>query len=433
MRFKITLLAVALSCGLRVSATSAQGIRIQTEPPSRGVRIDSLLQFRETSGTLFENVASIMKSKYYDQTFRSEKLPKLVSDYSERATKAQSLAEQRALVHEFLSKIPASHLGLLSRRTFQTFTYDLMGRSYPTVGFQLVNLRGKFYAYAVLEGGPAARSGLLSWDRVVKIDGVPVERSPRLDWRSDDAFIPDDRDPPVHDIMVDKGATIQFDLERKSGKSLKIAITAEDYSSFAAARASARVMRSGKGSFGYVHFWFIHMSGVPELLKKTLETDFRECDGLILDLRGRGGNGNALAAIIQTLRQDQSARKRPVVALVDRQSRSAKDVLAYELKRTGLARIVGEKTAGAVIPASFADVGYDSVLMFPSFKLGIYTELLEHKGVEPDLFVERARPLSAGQDPILAAGLAEVSRLAGTVSLEFRTRSLVSLLEGVLR
>ncbi len=40
--------------------------------------------------------------------------------------------------------------------------------------------------------------------------------------------------------------------------------------------------------------------------------------------------------------------------------------------------------------------------MFPSFTLGEYTEKLELKGgVEPDIFVERAGPYSAGKDPIL--------------------------------
>ena len=60
-----------------------------------------------------------------------------------------------------------------------------------------------------------------------------------------------------------------------------------------------------------------------------------------------------------------------------------------------------------VIPATFADVGYDTILMFPSFKLPRYTDLLEGKPVEPDVFVERAGPFSAGNDPILKAGLAE--------------------------
>jgi carboxyl-terminal processing protease len=114
------------------------------------------------------------------------------------------------------------------------------------------------------------------------------------------------------------------------------------------------------------------------------------------------------------LRKTSETKHWPIVALLDRQSRSAKDVLAYELKRTGIARLVGEPTAGAVIPASFADVGHDTILMFPSFKLPRYTEILEFKPVQPDVYVERAGPLSAGADPILEAGLTEALRLVKT-------------------
>ena len=99
------------------------------------------------------------------------------------------------------------------------------------------------------------------------------------------------------------------------------------------------------------------------------------------------------------------------MALTDRQSRSAKDALAHEFQRRRLATVVGERTAGAVIPASFAPIGEETVLMFPSFTLGDYTATLELKGVEPDVFVERAGPFSAGHDPILERGLREMARL----------------------
>ena len=152
------------------------------------------------------------------------------------------------------------------------------------------------------------------------------------------------------------------------------------------------------------------------MLKEKLEGEFSDCDALIIDLRGRGGNGAAIARIVDLLRHDRAAKKRPIVALMDRQSRSAKDVLAYEFKKTGVARLVGERSAGAVIPASFADVGYESVLMFPSQKLPRYTDLLEFKPVEPDVFVERAGPLSAGKDPILTAGIAEALKAVASGS-----------------
>lgn len=427
--------ACSPSCEVPV-LTRATTVLAQTRSPTRipdapkpGVRLESRDVARETSGTLFENVVAVLSKRYYDHRFRSDDLPKLVSQYAERANRATALRDQRELVEEFLSHIPASHLGLLSAQTHRYIMHDLAGRAYPMFGFQLIQLKGKFYAFFLLEGGPGQRAGLLPWDRLVSIDGVPVEQSARVDWRSDDAHIPDDRDPPVHHVTAAKGDTIHIKVERRQGKFANLIVPAEDYSALAAAKASAHIYYHGGRSFGYLHIWYVHLSGVPEFLKHQLEGKFGSCDGLVLDLRGRGGSGQAISQILNVLRADTLTRRRPIVALFDRYSRSAKDVLAYEFKQTGLARLVGEPTAGAVIPATFADVGHDTVLMFPSFKLPRYTDLLESKPVQPDVFVERGGPLSAGNDPILSAGLAEALRL---VNSQNNTVKLVRVLGGRL-
>jgi carboxyl-terminal processing protease len=371
-------------------------------------------EFRETSGTLMENVVSVLKNRYYDKRFTIEVLPGLASQYAEKAARATTLGEQRTVVQEFLSHIPASHLGLLSRQTYRYVMNDLWGYPYPTFGFQLIAIKEKLYAFSVLEAGPAERARLMAWDRIVSIDGIAAEQSSRLDWRSDDAYISDERDPAVHYLKAERGDTILIKVERQRGKFLQLTVRAENYSAFAAARASARVYKKDGHTIGYIHFWYVHMTGVPELLAEKLKGEFSNCDAVIIDLRGRGGSGVAIVKILDLLRDRSSSRPQPVVALVDRQSRSAKDVLAYELKKRGLARLVGEPTAGAVIPATFADVGHDTILMLPSFKLPRYTDMLELKPTEPDVAVERAGPLSAGNDPILKAGFAEALRLIRT-------------------
>lgn len=411
MKKRLTLISLFLLSFFSAPALSFQQQAQPARAAQQGQRLETILSATETSGTLLENVLTVLRKQYYDERFRNDVLPRLAAEYTAKAKTAKTIDEQRNLVHEFLSHIPASHLGLLSKETHVQIMYDLMGKPYPTFGFQLVEVGGKFYAFWVLEGGPGERAGILSWDRIVSIDGVPVEKSSRIQWRSDDAYIPDDRDPAVHYVTANKGESILFKVERRPGKFIEIVVPAEDYSPFQAAHASARIYKAGGRNFGYVHFWYVHMRGIPELLKQKFEGEFSDADGLIIDLRGRGGNALALPPIMKILREDRASKNRPIIALIDRQSRSAKDVLAFEMKRTGLARLVGEKTAGAVIPASFANVGHDMVLMFPSYKLPNYTDLLEHKPVEPDVYVERAGPLSAGSDPILDAGLNEALKL----------------------
>ena len=398
---------------LNLGCFDASGHQAQ-KPASEAAGLETVFAVTESGGTLFENVSSALQKKYVDQRFRAEELPKLVAQFADRAKRATTLREQREIVEEFLSHIPASHLGLLSKTTHRYVMWDLAGRRYPTVGFQLIQINSKYYAFTVLEAGPGARAGVLPWDRIVTIDGLAPEESPRVDWRSDDAYIGDDRDPPVHYLIVSARETINLKIERRPGRFLDLKVPVEDYSAFDAAKASGRVLQSGGRSFGYFHFWYVHIQGVPELLKEKLQGEFSACDGLIIDLRGRGGNGFAISKIVALLQADRATKNRPIVALVDRQSRSAKDVLAYEFKSKGIARLVGEPTAGAVIPASFADVGHDSVLMFPTFRMPRYTDLLDFKPVQPDVSIERAGPFSAGKDPILEAGLAEVLRLTKT-------------------
>lgn len=370
-------------------------------------------QFTETGGTLFENVVKVLSARYVDAEFRVRQLPALVERYRARAAAATSLRDQRQVVHEMLSHIPASHLQILSAGAHRAMMADLLQAPYPTFGFQAIGTGDRAYAAFVLEGGPAARAGLLMGDRLVTIDGVPLEDSKRLDWRTDDAYIGDERDPSVRQIIAGPSDRIALRVERRPGEFVNLTIAAEEYTAFDAAEASVRVIRSGGTSIGYLHFWYVHITGVPELIKRSIEGRLRNVDALVIDLRGRGGSAGEVTRIVNALEEYRKSTGRPVVALADRQSRSGKDILVYEFKQRGI-RIVGEASAGAVIPASFADVGFDSVLMFPAIRLGKYTDMLELKPIPPDVLVERAGVFAAGQDPILEAGLAEAARLGRT-------------------
>ena len=404
--------AIVLVLGLAAPrALQGQGVQAPPNPPSPQLQALSQFQFRETSGTLFENVVKVLAEHFVDQEFRTKQLPALAKRYRAQAAAAASLRDQRQVVHELLSHIPASHLGLLSKQAHRSMMADLTQAPYPSFGFQAIGSGANTYAAMILEGGPAARAGLLMGDRLVTIDGTPIEESSRLDWRTDDAFIGDERDPSVRGLIAMAGDRIVLRVERRPGEFVNITVTAEEFTAFDAAEASVRVIRTGDISVGYLHFWYVHVAGVPELITRALEDRLKNVNAMVIDLRGRGGSASEVTRIIDVVDKYRKRTGKPVVALADRQSRSGKDLLVYEFKQQGI-RIVGEASAGAVIPATFADVGFDSVLMFPSFRLPKYSDLLELKPIPPDVFVERAGVFAAGQDPILDAGLDEARRLA---------------------
>nr|CAI78575.1 periplasmic protease [uncultured Aminicenantes bacterium] len=378
-------------------------------------------------GPLFDNVVRTLEKGYYDVEFRTGILPKIAAEIRPLALQARSLAEERRAVHEILSRIPASHLGLLSTFGRNMLMGDLQSKDAPTLGFQLLKLEAGYIIGFLLEGGPAEQAGLKNGDRVVAIDGLPPGTSPRLDWRSDDAFIDDRLDPPVHALVVKEGETISLEIEREPGRAMKIDVAAALYSAWRGTGASVRTYERNGVKIGYLHLWYVYISGVPEFLTRVLTADFFEHDALVLDLRGRGGSATVIPRILGLFEGSGAIWTKPVVALADRQTRSGKDILAYEMKRQGIARLVGEPTAGAVIPATFADVGFDSVLMFPSFKLPKYTDLLEFKPTSPDVLVERAGAFAAGTDPILDRGIIEAESMVGKKgrgdrpSADFRT------------
>ena len=212
-------LAFALTLALLVPAAA------QTPVPaaSAAARLEAMtrLSLRENSGTLFE--------------FRTKQLPMLAEKFRDRARAAATLQEQRRVVQEFLSHIPASHLGLLSARAHRTMMADLLQVPYPSFGFQAIGAGPHLYAGMILQGGPAARAGLLLGDRLVTIDGVPVEQSPRLDWRTDDAYIGDERDPSVQYLLASASDRMELRVERRPGEFVKVSIAADEYTPFDAA------------------------------------------------------------------------------------------------------------------------------------------------------------------------------------------------------
>lgn len=358
---------------------------------------------RSESGEVFDKVVSVLDRWYFDDEFKEHGLPELAASLRERAHAAPDAAAERAVINEMLSQLHTSHLALISKYAYGELGAALFGKETQTFGVQLVVLEGRYHAVWVYEGGPADLAGVKRGDEVRLIDGVPPGEHARLDWTTDDVSLPD---PAVHYLRADEGATIHLELLRSQGEALELDLSAAPYSASKAAEASAHVIERDGIKLGYVHFWLFPSKRPSELLKELLEGDFKDCEGLILDLRGRGGSAGEIEAMIRMLKGERSLWSGEVVALTHGGTRSAKEVMAYRMQAEGVGTVVGETTAGAVIPAAFKEVGGDAVLMFPYMILPRYTELLEGKGVTPDVLVADHIPYSAGADPILKAGIA---------------------------
>jgi hypothetical protein len=269
--------------------------------------------------------AKVLADRFVDVDFRTKQLPALVERYRAGRPKRHRFASSGKLCMSCSATSPLSHLGLLSRQAHRTMMADLAQAPYPSFGFQAIGSGANLYAGMILEGGPAARAGLLVGDRLVTIDGTPIEESTRLDWRTDDAFIGDERDPAVRYVIAAAGDRIALRVERRQGEFVNVTVTAEEYTAFDAAEASVRVIRTGDMSIGYVHFWYVHMVGVPDLIKRALEGRLKNVNALVIDLRGRGGSATEIAEssswLMSTARKPAGRSWRwPTVSLVARRT-----------------------------------------------------------------------------------------------------------------
>jgi carboxyl-terminal processing protease len=157
----------------------------------------------------------------------------------------------------------------------------------------------------------------------------------------------------------------------------------------------------------------------------------RAAPALVLDLRGNPGGEKAMMQEMAGLLFErdgtlgrmrfryetqemafrgagQRAYRGPIAILVDGRSGSCSEVLAGALQALGRAVVVGDTTAGAVLPSQEAPLPTGGVLQYAVSDYRTPTGvLLEGRGVIPDLAARpTSRALLAGRDPALERALA---------------------------
>jgi C-terminal processing protease CtpA/Prc len=365
---------------------------------------------------LFDSVGYTLRRYWPDSAARRVVVEPLIDTYRERAMSARTFGDEVSVVRALLSKIPSSHLGVMSATSYRSLSRALDGIYEPMFGMHLMQWQGRWFAAEVLDSGPAHRAGIRPWDEVLTIDGVAPSLSARLDYRTDDAYLDDDHDPPVHPLIADPTSIGRFRIRLASGASSVLDLGAESYSAMDGTYASLRVLDLDGVRVGYVHLFYMHFGNTLSWLAERFDHEWANIDALLLDLRGRGGDGRLAYGIADLLSPHRTQRFRgPVVALQDRQTRSAKELLLDALRIRNVARLVGEPSAGAVLPSGSRPIGYGMMLMMPVAVPDVVQERLELHPIEPDVKVEWGGPLSGNFDPILDAGFREVRRLVSSM------------------
>ncbi|MGV3616234.1 MAG: S41 family peptidase [Fimbriimonas sp.] len=329
-----------------------------------------------------------IRSRYYARESRKAEMNRLLKKYEPLAKGAKSEAEFDAAMDRMTEEFGDSHFGFFTRDEPGYYLMDALRRGdhaepIAHLGAWLRPEGDGMTVQMLLDGGEAARNGLRKGDVLFAVDGGPLTVA-RLRGQSK---------VPVRSRRGKEERTVTLDVKEQNGGEMFLDAT----------RASVRVIPYQGRQIGYIRLWTLASSSFQTALRNALKGPLKNTDGLVLDLRdGFGGRPEGFGDPFK-----ESYRK-PLVVLTNEGTRSAKEILSFDLQRTKRARLVGKRTAGHVLGTFPTPLkGNWAYLEIPMVEVPASGVRLEKRGVTPDVTVPKEFD-AEGRDLILAQGLEQL-------------------------
>jgi carboxyl-terminal processing protease len=363
---------------------------------------------------VFDSAWSTVRENFFDPNFNGVDWQEMRSQYRPLATKARSTEELAEVVNRMLGELKTSHThfytqdepayyqiaGIFRQFLLKDLKPFLPERKleYTGIGIYTEVIEGQTFIKAIINGSPAAKAGLKVGDRTLAVDGKPFQAIQSFVGKAD----------------TEVAVTIQRTAEDSPQEITVVPKIFNPATMFldAVIDSVEVIEREGK-KIGYIHIWSYADPKYQEQLEEELIYDrLKDTDGLVWDLRdGWGGASpdylNIFTAPVPTItsifrdgveRKSQSTWQKPVVMLVNRGSRSGKEILAYGFRKYGIGKIVGSKTAGAVVAGRPYIMPDGSLLYLAVADVLVDGERLEGRGIVPDVRVPVTIPYAQGID-----------------------------------
>ncbi len=343
----------------------------------------------------FDQIIQVVSTQFYDKNLHKDRLKsdwgKMVAASRDKLKAVRTRTEFVNLVNELLEGLQASHSEYLPDTDMGfSLLKSVMGGGFEGnqiehIGVMGTRQNGEFVVAGVLEGYPAQQAGLKSGDVLLQVNDKPFQTAGSFRG------------------FAKKPMTLIY---RRNGEQQKTTITPIKenplLSFYKATERSIKTLTLDGKKIGYIHLWTMARDDFRALLEKAALDTLYNTEGLILDLRdGYGGRpqGYADPFFLPDVVMEQQPRGfvprevktgygKPMVVLINKGTRSAKEFFAYEFKKTKRADLIGTTTAGAFLGARSFDIGEDGVLELPVVGLRVDGKRLEGVGVEPDVVVE---------------------------------------------
>ena len=298
---------------------------------------------------------------------------------------------------------------------------DLQGHQVEHIGIMGRQAGPEFIVAGVMDGGPAEKAGIQSGDRLLLADGLPFSSAGSFRGK-------EGRPVKVEFKREGDPNTRSVDVTPVKQNILRAFLNATE--------KSARILNLGNRRIGYVHLWTMANEAFRQTLEQLAEGKLHNTDGLILDLRdGYGGSPWNYADVFfrPDVSWEQQTRGnapytrysgygKPMVVLINKGTRSAKEFFSYEFKSTHRAKLIGTRTAGAFLGAGAFDVGKEGLLELPVLGLKVDGKLLEDNGVTPDIVVNPSGAYSEKDAQLLAGEQALLETLKKNVPVITNTQ-----------
>ncbi len=372
---------------------------------------------RSTAAEPFDEASRLVREHYYDRNLGGKDWDKISARHRDRYLAAKSTAERSAAIDALLNELGVSHMGHFTPdepayyQLVDIFSGGLkseIGRhfpdgtiAYPGIGAFTHEIGGKTFVTGVLAGLPAADAGLQVGDEILTVDGAPFE--------------------PVKSFKGKVGMAASMSVRRAADRpaeviSLKPESLEPDEAFKSAMRDSARVIEANGKRIGHIRVWSYAGQNYQDILVKELSVGkLKDVDALIWDLRDGWGGAHPRyldlfdqRGATMTLRERNGEKsivgfkwRKPVALLVNRGTRSGKEVLTHGFKKYGYGPVIGETTAGAVLAGRGFLLSDGSFLMVAVNDVMVDGERIEGRGVAPTIEVPFEIPYAGGRDPQL--------------------------------
>lgn len=384
----------------------------------------------------FDSLWSKVSNTYVDTAFVSTRWTEMRTKLRPRAESVTTRRHLDRLLHDALAYIPDSHFYIIpaSVATDESSSSKSDGRG--TAGLAVRLADGNIVAWTVESGSPAWNAGIRPGQKIERIGRKDTDSAVKRIESLPELARPRALGDMLHGLNGQLTPAVG-DTVRVWAPSEKVLIALAGsgrVSQFGnlppiAGIVKANRIASGRpgGCVGVVAFNIWLPALAPDLEKAVGEV--RSCDGIVIDLRGNPGGLGAMVMgfggyFVDTTRSLGTMRSRqvslnfvinpravrfagPVAILVDPMTASTSEIFAAGMQRIGRARVFGERSAGAALPALMERLPSGDVFVHAVADFTDPNGLrIEGSGAVPDEIVPlRASDIAAGRDAPLEAAV----------------------------